>query len=174
MELKKGLYFTIDSIIAGSIVLIVILLVSSFYVKHTSIEHLSFLSQDIIDVLSTITINDVKNKYTYINERITAGDIDNMDNTVLQQIAEFWADSQLDFANKTASNVTELWLPNSIGYGIWIDNEPIYNRDIPIKKSLISSKKMVSGIRKGPSSSNTRQNPPTLWGPAIFEVRAWE
>ena len=81
----------------------------------------------------------------------------------------------MEYASKTASNVTENWISNNTGLGIWIDNELVYKRDIPIKKSLVSSKKMISGIKKGyTSSSPDRKKPPTLWGPIIVEIRVWE
>jgi len=171
---KKGIYFTIDSVIAGGIVIVVILLVSSFYIKEQPSVHLNFLSQDLIKTLSTLNVEEIDNEY--INERISSGDITNLDNTVLEQIAEFWAKDDVAsrlLANKTASNVTEPWVSNSTGFGIWIDNETIYNRNISLKISLISTKKIISGIEKGQTSGSTRKNPPVLWGPAIVEVRVW-
>ena len=173
MELKKGYYFTMDSIIAGGIILILIMLTSSFYVKEQSTFHLNYLSQDLIRVLGTSTVGEIKNGYT--NALINDMTITNLKNTVLEQIGEFWAENEMILANKTASNVTSPWVSNTTGVGIWINNETIYNKDVPIKKSLVSSKKIISGIKKGqPSGSGSRQNPPALWGPAIVEVRVWE
>lgn len=168
----KGIYFTIDSIIAGGIILVVILLASSFYVKEQPSIHLNYLSQDSIKTLSTITVEEIGNEY--LNERIASGDITNLDNSILQQIGEFWADGKMQFASDSVQNVIEPFLPNVVGFGIWIDNELIYKRDMPIKKSLVSSKKIISGITKGQTGGSTRQDPPTLWGPAIVEVRVWE
>jgi len=169
---KKGVYFTIDSVIAGGIIIVVILLVSSFYVKERPSNHLTYLSKDIIRTLSILTVKEIDNEY--INSLIDDGTITNLDNTVLEQIGEFWADDEMELANRTASNVTEPWVSNVTGFGIWIDNETIYNRNISLKKSLISTKKIISGIEKGRTSGLTRKNPPTLWGPAIVEVRVWD
>jgi hypothetical protein len=169
---KKAFYFTIDSIIAGGIVLTVILLISSFHVEEPFDFHLNYLSQDLIRVLGTLTVKEINNGY--LNSLVSDGTIKNPENTVLEQIAEFWAKNQLEFANKSVSNVTGQWLPSNIGFGMWINNEAIYNRDSPIRKSLVSSKKLLSGIEKGKTNLNTRQSPPTLWGPAIVEVRLWE
>ena len=171
-KLKKGVYFTIDSVIAGGIILIVLVLASSFYVKEQSSTHLNFLSQDLTMVLSTLTVEEIDN--AYINERISSGDITNLKNTVLEQIGEFWADNEIEFANKTIQNATEPFISNITGFGMWINNESVYQRSMPIKKSLVSNKKIISGIAKGKTSGETRQNPPALWGPAIIEVRVWE
>ena len=169
---RKCVYFTLDSIIAGAIILIVILLASSFYVEERTNIHLSYLSRDLIGVLSTTTVEDIDNDY--INERISTGDITNLENTVLNQIAEFWADNEIEFANKTVQNVTLPWITNTTGFGMWIENESIYQKNVPIEKSLVSSKKIISGITKGKTGGLTRQNPPTLYGPVVVEVRAWQ
>jgi len=168
---KKGFYFTIDSIIAGGIVIIVILLASSFYIKEQPSVHLNYLSQDLIKTLSTLNVVEIDNEY--INELIADQTITNLDNTILEQIAEFWAADELVLANRTASNVTEPWVSNATGFGIWINNESIYNNNISLKKSLISTKKIISGIEKGQTSGSTRKNPPTLFGPIIVEIRVW-
>jgi len=168
---KKGVFFTIDSIIAAGIIFAVIIFSSSIYVKDQPSFHLNYLSQDLVKTLSTLTVEDANNEY--INERIASGDITNLDNTVLEQISEFWADGNVEFANKTVSNVTESFVYNITGFGIWIENEAIYTRDMPLRKSLISSKKIISGVAKEQSTGETRKNPPTLLGPIIVEVRVW-
>lgn len=171
-KLKKGVYFTIDGVIAGGIILIVLVLASSFYAKEQPSTHLNFLSQDLIRVLSALTVDETDN--IYINERISSGDITNLKNTILEQIGEFWADNEIEFANKTVQNLTEPFISNITGFGMWINNESIYQRSTPITSSLVSNKKIISGIAKGKTSGETRQDPPALWGPAIIEVRVWE
>ena len=55
MGLKKGFFFTIDSILAGGIIFTVIVLASSVYVKEQPSFHLNYLSQDLIRTLSILT-----------------------------------------------------------------------------------------------------------------------
>jgi hypothetical protein len=81
----------------------------------------------------------------------------------------------MGFASNSVLSVVEPLLPDIRGFGVWIDDELIYKRDMPIKKSLISSKKIISGLSKGQTGgSEIREDPPTLWGPVIVEVRVWE
>lgn len=171
MGIKKGIYFTIDSLIAGGIILIVIVLASSFYIKEQPAFHLNYLAQDLTTTLSTLTVEEIDNAYL---DSLVGTQITNIDNTVLEQIVEFWADDKMDLADKSFRNVTGSFVSNITGFGLWIDNENIYSRDIPIKRSLVSSKKIISGIAKAQTGGLARQNPPTLFGPAIAEVRAWE
>ena len=171
IKMKKGMFFTIDSMVAAGIILAVILFASSFYLEEQPNFYLNYLSQDLTRILSTLTVEEIDNEY--VNERIDTADIENLDNTVLEQIIEFWANDELEYANKTVSNVTEPLVPDIIGFGVWVDDETIYQRDMPIKESLVLSKKIVSGTAKGQSGGGTRQNPPTLLGPVVVEVRVW-
>lgn len=171
--MKKGFFFTIDSIVAAGIIFIVILHSSSFYVDDQPTFNLNFLSQDLIKTLSTLNVEEVDN--VYLNELIDNSIIteDELENTVLEQIAEFWAAGDLDMANKVASNVTDLFVPSNMGFGIWVDNEVIYSRSRDITNSLVSTKKIISGIEKGKTSGKTREKPPALLGPVVVEVRVW-
>ena len=171
--MKKGIFFTIDSIVAAGIIFTVILYSSSFYAKDQPTFNLNFLSQDLIRTLSTLNVVEIDN--VYLNELIDTSILTDseLENAVLEQIAEFWAAGDLDKANRVASNVTDLFVPSNTGFGIWIDNEVIYARDMDITKSLVSSKKIISGIEKGKTSGETRENPPALLGPVVVEVRVW-
>jgi hypothetical protein len=167
----KGIYFTMDSVLAGGIIIIVILLASSVYVEEPSTTRLNFLSQDMIKTLSSLTVKEINNEYL---DSLGPPNDPNPDNTILQQIGEYWADGKLEQANKTVQNVTEPWITNTTGFGVWINNESVYNRNNTLKKSLVSSKKVISGIAKGETTSGTRKYPPILWGPVVFETRVWE
>jgi hypothetical protein len=172
MELKKGLFFTIDGMLAASVILVTIVFISSGYVEDQPNFELDYLSQDVLSILSDITVEDSDSEY--IKELITAGTIESSSNTLLEQIVEFWVDDDFINANKSTSNVTDLFVPQTHGFGLWIDGEVIYARDAPIKQSLISSKKIVTGVAKGQTTGITRNNPPELLGPIVVEVRVWK
>lgn len=166
---NKGFFFTMDSILAGGIILVVILLSSSSYVNKQPSIHLNYLSQDLVRTLSAITVEEIDNEYL---DSLVGTEITNIQNTVLEQISEFWADDKMVFASNSVQSVIEPLLPNSVGFGVWIDNELIYEReDIPLTKSLVSSKIIVSGVE---TTLETRKYPPTLLGPVVFEVRVWQ
>ena len=170
--MKKGMFFTIDGILAAGIVFSTIIFASSFYAEEQPTFHISYLSQDLIDTLSAANVVDVNNGY--VNSLISDESITNLKNTVMDQIVEFWVEGEVNKANKTASNVTEPLVPDTSGFSILIDEETIYSRDKPITKSLASSKKIVSGVAKGQQTAETRNNPPTLFGPVIVEIRVWQ
>ena len=170
--MKKGLFFTIDGILAAGIVFSTIIFASSFYAEERPTFHISYLSQDLMDTLSAANVVEVNNGY--INSLISDGTITNLKNTVTDQIVEFWAEGDINRANRTASNITEPLVPDTSGFSILIDEETIYSRDKPITKSLSASKRIVSGVAKGKQTAETRNNPPTLFGPAVVEIRVWQ
>ena len=170
--MKKGLFFTIDGILAAGIVFSTIIFASSFYAEEQPTFHINYLSQDLMDTLSAANVVSINNGY--VNSLISDGTITNLKNTLVDQIVEFWAEGDINRANKTASNVTEPLVPDTSGFSILIDEEMIYSRDKPITKSLASSKKIASGVAKGQQTAETRSNPPTLFGPVIIEIRVWQ
>lgn len=162
MGIKKGIFFTIDSLLASGIVIIAILLISNFYsVEHQNIN-IDYASKDLISVFSIMTVGEINNDY--VKSLIASGDITNTDNTILEQIGEFWANNQLELSKKFAINLTDNIIPSNYGLGVFVNEEEIYSRNITIKKALVASRSITSGI----ADINS------LWGPVIIEIRVWE
>ena len=146
MAVKKAVFFTIDSLLASGIVIIAILLVSNFYFAEHQRVNVNYASQDLVRVFSTMTVGEVNNDY--VESLIVSGSIINIDNTILEQIGQFWADSNIELAKNFSKNITEEIIPPQYGFSILVDGEEIYSRNLPIKKSLVSSRKLISGIAK--------------------------
>jgi len=75
MVLKKGFFFTIDSLIGASIIITGLLLVNSFYIVESSYTSLDYASHDLINSLSTLRVGEINN--AYIEELISTGEITN-------------------------------------------------------------------------------------------------
>ena len=146
MDKKTGQFFTIDAILAAGILVIVILLVSASYTSEPEKAQASFMSQDIVRVFTNLKINDLDNNYA--QSLIDAGVITRANNTILEQIGEFWAENQIELAKNFSGNVTDSLVPARFGVGVYVDGEEIYSRNIPITRTLVSSRKIISGIAK--------------------------
>ena len=146
MVLKKGFFFTIDSIIGASIIVIGLLLVNSFYIVEPSYTGLDYSSHDLINALSELRINEVNNPY--VDELISSGEITNTDNTILEQIGEFWALNKTDKAGNLTKEFTDDFVDENLGFGFYIRGEEIYFRDKSQNGISITSKKMISGIQR--------------------------
>jgi len=143
---KRGIFFTIDAILAASIIVTAIIVASSYYVKETKTETIDYLAHDLIRVLTNLKVDEIDKAYT--DELIAGGYITRLNNTVLEQIGEFWSENEIEQASKFARNITGALIPTRFGVGIYVNNELIYGRDQPITKSLVSSRKLISGIAK--------------------------
>ena len=143
---KRGIFFTIDAVLAASIIVISIIAASSYYVREVKTETIDYLAHDTIRVLTNLKVSEIDNTYT--TELITAGNITRLNNTILEQIGEFWSEDEMVQASKFASNITGYLIPERFGVGVWVDDELIYSRDKPVTKGLVSSKKLISGIAK--------------------------
>lgn len=146
MVLKKGFFFTIDSMIGASIIVIGLLLVNSFYIVEPSYTGLDYTSHDLINALSRLRINEVNN--SYVDELISTGEITNTDNSILEQIGEFWALDKIEKARNLTKEFTNDFVDKNLGFGFYIGGEEIYSRDNSQNGISTTSKKMISGIQR--------------------------
>ena len=146
MAMKKAIFFTIDSLLASGIVIAAVLLVSNFYSVETQNANVNYASQDLIRVFSTMTVAEVDNGY--VKTLIENGEITNMNDTILEQIGNFWAQDKIELAENFTKNLTEDIFPAAYGFSILVDGEEIYSRNIPVKRALVSSRKIITGIAK--------------------------
>ena len=146
MAVNKGVFFSLDAIIAATILLIGLMLATSFYISEGPTTHLNYLAGDLIKVLSELNISEVDNPYvSYLRAN---GSITRLDNSILEQIGEFWAEKNIvEAANLTKEFVND-YIDSSYGYNITINDEEIYSKTANGIKMLISSQKMISGIMK--------------------------
>ncbi|MBD3249222.1 hypothetical protein GF336_04205 [Candidatus Woesearchaeota archaeon] len=146
MGLRKAMFFTTDALVASSILLGGILIISSIYISEQTTSHLNYLSQDIINSLEALKIREINN--SYVDELVSNGNITDLNNSILQQAGEFWAEDKIGLASDFLENTTDQLIPEVYGFGIWINNEQIYKRDNPPPRSTSSAKKIISGIDK--------------------------
>lgn len=146
MVLKKGFLFTIDSIIGASIIITGILLINSFYIVEPSYTSLDYASHDLISALSRLKISEVNNPY--VDELISNGEITNTDNSILEQIGEFWALDKINKAGNLTKEFTDDFVDENLGFGFYIEGEEIYSKDKSHSGISITSKKMISGIQR--------------------------
>ncbi|MFH1063867.1 MAG: hypothetical protein V1729_02185 [Candidatus Woesearchaeota archaeon] len=144
---RKGLFFTIDALIAAMIMIAGLLLMTSSYVSEQPRSLINTMSHDLLNILSTLQTHELNN--SFIQELIDNGSITDPNLTLMAQIGEFWADGNLTLATVFAANVSEGILPEFFGYSISIDNDTIYARSSPVDNTLVTSKKIITGVQEG-------------------------
>ena len=143
---KRGIFFTIDALLASGIIIISILLVANFYSYEEQGANVRYASQDLVRVFSAMSVGGINNDY--VKSLISGGDITSTNNTVLEQIGDFWAADKVELARNFTRNLTEDIIPPRYGFSVLVNGEEIYSRNISVKKSLVSSRKIISGIAK--------------------------
>lgn len=143
---KKGIFFTVDALVATGIILLGLLLIPGLYFNKQPTVHLSYISQDMVSVLSELKVYELDNSYTaYL---ISSGYITNANNSVLEQIGELWAEGNDDIARNFTREIIEGIIPSGYGYGLWVGEQEIYSTEKPESSMLISSRKVISGYEK--------------------------
>ncbi|MBI3027540.1 VWA domain-containing protein [Candidatus Woesearchaeota archaeon] len=146
MAMKKAVFFTIDSLLASGIVIVSIVLIANLYSVEQRSVNVSYASQDLVRVFSAMTVSESSNDY--VQSLVQSGDITNTNNTILEQIGNFWAEEKNELARNFTKNLTEDIFPSNYGFSIVVNGEEIHSRNLPVKRTLVSSKKIITGIAK--------------------------
>ncbi|MBI2659225.1 hypothetical protein HYX05_03970 [Candidatus Woesearchaeota archaeon] len=172
---KRGFFFILDAVLGLTVLVIGIFLITSSYVNAPQPQQVSLLSDDLMDFLSNKKIRELNNPYAGIGGQLWAqGVITDADNSLLQQIGEFYAKNNMDTAEKFIQNVSKGIVPEQFRYEVWIDGTILYPKTpsaehIESKSSttiLLAAKKLTFGIVNKTTSD--------LWGPYKAEVFVWE
>ena len=172
---KRGYFFVLDAVLGLFVLVIGVVLITSSYVDVPQPTQVGLLSDDLLNFLSNKKIKDLNNPYGGIGGELwSKGIITDADNSLLQQIGEFYATNKLDIAEKFIQNVSTGIIPIQFRYEVWMDNVILYPKipsleHISSKNSteiLITSKKLTFGIINKTASN--------IWGPYKAEVFVWE
>ena len=145
---KRGVFFVIDAMIAASIIVLGLILASSFYISEKKPTSITYLASDLTQVMSSLTISEVNN--TYVTQLIADGIIEerSLNSSIAEIMGEMWATNQSEIALNLTIELIEPLMDQRFGYGIYINEEEIRARPKEVKGALISSQKMISGIEK--------------------------
>ena len=172
---KRGYFFILDAVLGLSVLIIGVFLITSSYVDVPQPAQIALLSDDLLNFLSNTKVNELNNPYAGIGGELwTQGIITDADNSLLQQIGEFYAANKLDVAERFIQNVSEGVTPPEFLYEVWIDGIILYPitpsaEHTKLKESselLLTSKVITFGIMNKTTSN--------LWGPYKVEVFVWE
>lgn len=145
---NKGYFFTLDALFGIILIGMALVLTSKYYISEIEQPQLNYYSYDIIEILSTIKITEVDDPYvTYL---ISEGEIINFNNSIIEQIGEFYVLNKTGLAQNLSHVVFENLIPDKYGFEIIIESDTIYYNDSvsPLNTELVSSRRLISGIEK--------------------------
>ncbi len=85
---KKAYFFTLDALLAITVMILGFILVFSAGSKVPSTAQLNYYAEDLMTLMSSTKIYEINN--VYVDELYEAGDITNRDFTILEQAGEFY------------------------------------------------------------------------------------
>ena len=172
---KRGYFFVLDAMLGLFVLIIGVFIVTSSYVSVPQPTQVKLLSDDLMSFLSKTKIKNLNNQYAGIGGQLwNQQEIIDGDNTLLQQIGEFYYLNKLDTADKFIQNVSKDVMPSQFRYEVWVDSNLLYPKNptpehLASKDStelLLTSKAITFGIINMTSD--------ILWGPYKAEVFVWQ
>ncbi|HDJ96735.1 MAG TPA: hypothetical protein ENG45_01540 [Candidatus Aenigmarchaeota archaeon] len=151
--MKKGIIFTMDSVLALGMLLVLALFVASFGLMTSRSEReyqqLNFLAKDAIQLLSTMEVWEAKEKPT-INNLISKGVIKNedMNKTLLDLIGTLWEMKNYSLAENVTREVLENLIDDSC-FKLTIGEEKIYSSCEEDGWSIAIATRIESGYELG-------------------------
>ena len=143
---KKGYYFSIDAMMAAAIIAAGLILASTLYVHQTRTANLSYYAQDIQGILSSVRLYELNS--SLVSNWAAAGIVTDLNKTILDQAGEFWAADNISLAVQLL-NLTGSIIPPQFKYGVFFGGELVFGSSEPASSSVVSSRRIVSGIAKG-------------------------
>ncbi len=163
---RKGQYFTIDAFIASMIVAVTLVIVLAARTSTPYTSQSEAASEGLAESLSQVKLSELNNQMIINMSR--NGTITNLDNTILQQVTEFYIVGNRHYAFELLKNVSQTIIPNQYSFAVIVNNNLIYNRTVKSENSsavLVSSKKLIFGVINKTALA---------YGPTIAEVRVWQ
>jgi hypothetical protein len=167
---KRGAYFlVIDALIGASIIFIGLVIVFSSHVTKTESSPALSMLNDFVRVISTTQIRSFQG--LYVQSLIEDGNITNRDNTLLEQLTEFYNLNQSGAKDTTAMmeeflrEVSKTVIPDYRSIAVYMNNTLLYRVQTvtPEQAGLGLSAQKISFYR-----NNTY-----IYGPVLFEVKVW-
>ncbi|MGV8086044.1 MAG: hypothetical protein ACP5N1_00280 [Candidatus Woesearchaeota archaeon] len=145
---KKAIFYTMDALLASMLLIGAILLIYGVYSpEDTEIEQQTFISQDVLTIISELKINEINNSFVY--EEILNGNITDINNSVLDQIGEYWALGQPLKAQRLLGEIVNSSIPNNYGLNTTMGNKTLFLQEINSKINSVAANRMISGIEEG-------------------------
>jgi hypothetical protein len=172
---RRGYFFLIDSLLGLSVLSIGIFLIFALFIKVPSQQEVKSLSEDMMDFFAGNQIKDINREYSGVGGQLwNEGYITNSENTLLQQVAQFYENGDNEIAKLFIEDLTRTSLPEQYLFEIWIDDELIYpqgpsqehNQSKARTQILIPSYKLVYGF--------VTEEEVDMFGPYVAEVLVWQ
>ena len=176
---KKSYFFTLDAMLSLGILILGSFLIFTSYTKVPSKAQTGILAEDVMDLFATTKIKDLNNPYGGVGGDLwKRGYITNSDNSLLQQIGEFYYEYEKtnnEAFKNTAENfivsVIKEIVPLQYNFEFWIEDTRLYPSS-PTQQHINSKEKTKILLPSKAITYGILDN--ELFGPYEIEVLIWE
>jgi hypothetical protein len=168
---KRGFFFITDVLLSLTILLVGFMLIWGSYSYQPEQHQSELLSQDIVKILSSKKVVELESNLIYemwcdVCPNATHV-ISNKDNTLIQQIAEFYATGNNDKAVEFVNEIFKQGIINpQNSFELRVNNSVLFTKiEMPEKDAelMIVNKKLIMGL----TPNNTLVN-------VVVEARSWQ
>jgi hypothetical protein len=146
--MKKAIFYTMDAFLASMLLLgAVALIYSSYTPENMEVEQQTFISRDILAILSELRMYELNN--SFIQQEVANGNLTDLNKTLLDQIGEYWALNKVDKAQILLQTIINDSLPEDYGIKTSMGNNTLLLRNVSGKTNSVASNRMISGIEQG-------------------------
>jgi hypothetical protein len=144
---KKGIYYSIDAILAGIFLISAIYLMVQTPIHEVSYQQKSYFSQDLLNSLSELKLSEVNS--AEIQWAIANGTLEG-NKSVMEQAGEYWAINDPVAARNLINSSFNASLLNGKSINISMNGDQIFFQGSSSENSDSGvSKRMIAGISKG-------------------------
>jgi len=153
---RKAIFFTVDALLASSLILIGLLAAYSLYSRQITPDNIWYSSSSIMESLSSIKAGQLN--ISYISYLVSSGAIKNssLNDSAVELIGELWATGKADEARELSQELIDSSLSGELsgmGAAIYVNGQEIYSQNSFLSSEenssyLSSSFRLVSGIKE--------------------------
>ena len=142
---KKGLYYTMDAVLAGFLLMSVVLIITSSSFQNPTGEQSETLSKDLMTGLDEVKLTNLNSDF--IDEEANNGNISDLNQSIVDLIGYYWATNQSDKAEKAFTLLSEDVLGYRYGARVTVNEEEIFFKNgTGPGDNIYTATRMISGV----------------------------
>lgn len=144
---KKGIYYTLDAILAGFLLIGVVIILLNADFETSLNEQQLHLARDLMNGLDELKIYEMDN--SFLEQEINNGNITDIEQSLIELIGYYWATNQSHKSEIVFNILAENVLKDNYGVRLTINEELIFLKDINDSNDIYVTSRLISGIDEG-------------------------
>jgi hypothetical protein len=161
---KKGAtFFTLDTMIAGFVILVTIILVMSVYTSKPVVEDTYYELNNYMQFLSSTTMRDVRDNYQFAYSNSFERDLDSY---VYQKVYKLYLEDNMSEATRLIGNLTGFVVPEHLGFEYAVGSDVVYATNVDQRKfakTSLTSRLITYYFNESDSSIKLTTTNVTVW-----------